>query len=327
MPSSLPAAVPRVLLVKTSSLGDVIHNLPVASDLAARFPGIELDWLVEEPFAEIPALHPAVRRVIPVALRRWRKALFSRQTWREVSAFRQQLAAERYLAVLDTQGLLKSALLACRACGRHLGYDAASAREPLAARFYETRFAVPKGQHAVVRNRMLAAAAFDYELPKTLDYGLAQSRENTMPQGSSAVLLTAASREDKLWPDAHWVVLGRALAERGLTPLLPGGSILERRRARDLAAQIPGAQAIPPMSLTALADLLRHARLAVGVDTGLSHLAAAVETPVLALYTATEPGLTGVYGVGWHRNLGGKGKTPAVAEVLAALQPVLKGQA
>jgi heptosyltransferase-1 len=322
-----PAVLSRVLLVKTSSLGDVIHNLPVASDLAAHFPGIELDWLVEESLAEIPALHPAVRRVIPVALRRWRKALFSRQTWREIAAFRQQLAAEQYAAVLDTQGLLKSALLARRANGAHLGYDAASAREPLAARFYETRLAVPREQHAVTRNRMLAARAFAYELPKTLDYGLAQASEKKAARGNSAVLLTASSREDKLWPDAHWVALGQALAGQGLIPLLPGGSTLERRRARDLAARIPGAQAIPPMSLTALADLLRHARLAVGVDTGLSHLAAALETPVLALYTATDPGLTGVLGAGWHCNLGGKGKTPTAAEALAALQPILEGAA
>ncbi|MDR2164848.1 MAG: lipopolysaccharide heptosyltransferase I [Zoogloeaceae bacterium] len=311
----------RILLVKTSSLGDVIHNLPVASDLAARFSGIEIDWAIEEGFAEIPRLHPAVRRVFPVAVRRWRGAPFSRRTWREIASFRQQLAAETYDAVLDTQGLLKSALIARQARGAHWGYDAGSAREPLAARFYDAVFPVPKTLHAVERNRRLAAAAFGYA-PPDLDYGVADTR-GADARGVSVILLTASSREDKLWPDEHWVALGGALSRRGLTPLLPGGSSLERRRARDLAARIPGAQAIPPMTLTALASLFRHARLAVGVDTGLTHLAAAMRTPTLALYTATDPGLTGVLGTDWHRNLGGRGIVPPVDAVLAELQDVL----
>lgn len=315
-----PAAPRRILLVKTSSLGDVIHNLPVVSDLAAQFPEAEIDWAVEETFAEIPRLHPRVRRVIPVAVRRWRKHLFARRTWREMAALRRQLAEAPYDAILDTQGLLKSALIARQAQGPHWGYRADAAREPLAARFYDATFSVPTTLHAVERNRRLAAAAFGYDLPSQLDYGIAGART---AQGASAVLLTATSREDKLWPDAHWVDLGRALAERGLVPLLPGGSPLERRRARDLAARIPGAQAIPPMTLTALADLLRNARLVVGVDTGLTHLAAAVETPVLALYTATAPDLTGVAGVGWHCNLGGRGDVPTVAAALSALASVL----
>jgi heptosyltransferase-1 len=320
--SGIGRSSPRnILLVKTSSLGDVIHNLPVASDLRAHFPDVCMDWVVEEGFAQIPRLHPGVREIIPVALRRWKQHVLSPATWREIATFRQRLQAVDYDAVLDTQGLIKSALISGQARGLRMGYDTASAREPLAARFYQETFPVPKTLHAVERNRRLAAAAFGYTPVPEADYGIVrQEKENA---SLSAVLLTASSRDDKLWPEDCWVALGQTLSKRGLTLLLPGGSLRERERARRLAARIPGAQAIPPMALAALAELFSHARLVVGVDTGLSHLAAAVHTPTVALYVATDPGLTGVWSQGWHRNLGGRGQTPTVEAVLEQLSPLL----
>lgn len=311
----------KILLVKTSSLGDVIHNLPVVSDLQANFPGISIDWAVEENFADIPRLHPGVTQIIPVALRRWRKNIFSRQTWRQIGEARQRLAATDYDVVLDTQGLLKSALISRQARGKHLGHNGDSAREPLASRFYDASFFIPKTLHAVERNRRLAAAALGYSISPELNYGIqGHSSPSTKP---SAILLTATSRDDKLWPETHWVELGRTLAARGLICLLPGGSALERERALRLAEQIPEAQALPPLNLSQLADLLSGACIVIGVDTGLSHLAAALKTPTLALYTATEPGLTGVLGSAWHRNLGGKGQIPSVVDVMNSLTPIL----
>jgi heptosyltransferase-1 len=315
-----------ILLVKTSSMGDVIHNLPVVSDLAARFPRAHIDWVVEEGFADIPRLHPAVRRVLPVALRRWKRQPFSTNVWREIRAARQNLQTIAYDVVLDTQGLLKSALIVraarCAATGQKLGYDVRAIREPLAACFYDRRFFVAKSLHAVVRNRQLAALALGYDLPSVLDYGLLL-RETEGARGESVVFLTATSRADKLWAEHNWINLGRALARLGLTLLLPGGNARERERAERLAKQIPGAQAVPPMSLAALAALLAHARFVVGVDTGLAHLAAAVRTPVLALYTATQPALTGVLGGGWFRNLGTNGAPPELNDVLQALKPLI----
>jgi heptosyltransferase-1 len=310
----------QILLVKTSSLGDVIHNLPVASDLCARFPEARIDWVVEEAFADIPRLHPGVRQVLPVALRRWKKRLLSPATWREISAARRLLAATEYDVVLDTQGLVKSALIARQARGSRLGYNADSAREPWAAHAYDVVFPVPKTLHAVERNRQLAAAALGYEPRPEVDYGLAPAHSEN---SHSVVFLTATSRDDKLWPEADWANLGRALAARGLSLLLPGGNSDERERAARIARHIPNAQVVPPMRLADLATLLMHARFAVGVDTGLAHLAAAVRTPVLALYTATDPGLTGVLGGGWFRNLGGKGNPPTMREALTALMPLL----
>lgn len=312
----------RILLVKTSSLGDVIHNLPIVNDLLAEFPGAEIDWVVEEGFAALPALHPAVGRVIPVAIRRWRKHLGERATWAEMAAFRRQLSATTYDAVLDSQGLVKSALLTRLAKGWRCGYAAEAAREPLAAAFYNESFVIPKNLHAVERNRWLAAAVFDYPPPEpdSLDYGIATPPvpAGLAGDGPYAVLLTATSRDDKLWDEAHWLALGQRLQAQGLRCLLPGGSAIERERAARLAAAIPEAQALPPLGLADLAALLQGARLVVGVDTGLAHLAAAVNTPTIAIFCASEPGLTGVLGSGFCRNLGGRGAPPAVAEVLAA---------
>jgi heptosyltransferase-1 len=316
-----------ILLVKTSSMGDVIHNLPVASDLAARFPQARIDWVVEEGFADLPRLHPGVRRVLPVALRRWRRHPLSASVWREIQAARQVLRATAYDVVLDTQGLLKSALIVrsarCAATGQRLGYSLRSLREPLAAPAYDKRFDVAKSQHAVTRNRQLAALALGYDLPPRLDYGLAALRNTAGARGESAVLLTAASRADKLWAEQNWINLGRSLVRLGLTPLLPGGNAPERERAARIASKIPGAQAIPPMSLADLAALLAHARVVIGVDTGLTHLAAAVQTPVIALYTATQPALTGVLGSGGFQNLGTSGAPPDLPSVLMALKSLL----
>lgn len=315
---------PRILLVKTSSMGDVIHNLPVASDLARAHPGCAIDWIVEEGFADVPRLHPAVRRVIPVAVRRWRRSLGSGSTWREIRALRAALAAERYDFVIDTQGLVKSALLARLAVGPRCGYDRASAREPLASLFYGKRCAVERALHAVERNRRLAACCAGYALAGDADYGIAAPSRtfDWLPSGPYAVLLTATSRDDKLWPEARWIDLGRALAQRGFASVLPAGSRVERERAERLAQAIPGAAAAPALQLADLASLLAGSVAVAGVDTGLTHLAAALGRPVVGIYCATEPGLTGVHAAR-AVNLGAAGRPPTAEDVLGAIDPVL----
>ena len=315
----------RILIVKTSSLGDVIHNLPVVSDIRRQFPDAVVDWCVEESFAVIPRLHPEVGKIIPVAIRRWRKNIFKAATWREIAEFRRGLQAASYDAVVDTQGLLKSALMASQAHGPVLGYAADSAREPMAARFYDRKFSVSRELHAVVRNRRLAAAALGYSTDGEPDYGIeaAPAGFAWLPHRPYVVFLTATSRDDKLWPEAKWLALGEQLNALGISAVLPGGSPIERKRANRLAAGIPGAMAAPAMNIPDLAALLAGGRAAVGVDTGLTHLAVALKVPTVALYTATDPGLTGVLGVGFHRNLGGKDQIPSPASVLAELQSAL----
>ncbi|MEX0958190.1 MAG: lipopolysaccharide heptosyltransferase I [Burkholderiales bacterium] len=325
----------RILLVKTSSLGDVVHNLPVASDIAVNLPQAEIDWVVEEPFAPIPQLHGMVKRVIPVALRRWRKDLYSMRTWREIAAFRRRLSANRYDAIVDTQGLLKSALVVSCARGRKYGLDWHSSREPLAAFYHET-FRIPWGQHAVERNRKLAASALGYTLSSPANFAARvpeewQSRLATrLPghiadatEGRYAILLHGTSARQKEWPQENWAALGRELHSRGMVSLLPFGSAAEQTRSENLADAIPAALVPPRLELDSLSALLSRATLVVGVDTGLTHLAAALGRPTVGIYCATDPHATGLYGSNRAINVGSQGKRGRVEEVLIATDKAL----
>jgi heptosyltransferase-1 len=323
--------MPRILLVKISSLGDIVHNLPVISDIRAALPEAEFEWVVEETFADIPALHPGVRRVIPVALRRWRRNLHCASTWREIGAFRRALRAQAYDFVLDTQGLLKSAVLARLARGPAHGQNRATAREPLAAFFYDHAHHIARGRHAMMRNRDLAAQALGYALPTTPpNYGIAAPAEAPVIElpREYVVALHSTSRDAKLWPENHWVTLGQMLSRRGIAVLLPWGSPSERERAERLVARIVvdgvPARVLPQLCVRELAVLLSQACGVVGVDSGLTHLAVALNRPTVAIYTDTLPCLTGVYPADPARavNLGERGREPTVAEVANALQSV-----
>jgi heptosyltransferase I len=294
----------RIMLVKLSSMGDVVHNLPVATDIRRAMPGAVIDWAVEPAFASIVELHPAIDRVFPIPLRALKKRWWSPAAWAAFHVARRAIARESYDLILDTQGLVKSVWALKGVRGRRAGYDAASAREPAAARHYDTTFAVSRALHAVARNRALAAAALGYEIPPTLDYGI--HAPVGAPAGRAyAVFLHGTSRADKGWPEAHWRELVARTAAAGLEVILPGGSDAECARAARLAQGIEGARAPERAPLDQLAALLEGARVVVGVDTGLAHLAVALSRPTIGIYLSTQPGLTGLHGSGDIVNLGG----------------------
>jgi len=316
----------RILLVKTSSLGDVLHNLPVVTDIVLHYPSAQIDWLVEESFADLPRLHPAVNDIIPVALRRWRGRLLSTVTWHEVKAFRAMLAAQYYDFAIDTQGLLKSALLMRGVQGLRCGFDRHSAREPLASILYQNKYSVPSGQHAVERNRQLVAQALGYTVDGHADYGIhTPSIEHFawLEQGTYAVLLHATSRADKLWDESNWIALGQYLHQKGIRSVLPWGSESEKLRSLRLAATIPDSITPPRLSLYEAAALLGGAHAVMGVDTGLAHLAAALNVPTIGIYTSTDPALTGLYAGARFINLGGVSQSPDVDTVREALQKLV----
>lgn len=317
--------MPRILLVKTSSLGDVIHNLPVATDIARHLPHAEIDWVCETPYAELVALHPHVRKALPINLRHLKKHPFNADAWREFLARRRAVRAETYDLILDTQGLAKSAWIASFANGPRAGYDAASAREPLASRFYDRKFGIARDQHAVVRNRALAAAALGYAVDGAADYALRvpDGEPFGLPRRSYAVFLHATSRADKQWPQERWQALGRVLNAGGLTVVLPWGNEAEHAAGGAIAEGIDNAVVPPRMELTAAAQLLAGAALVVGVDTGLAHLAVATGTPTIGLYVATQSALTGLHGGPHAVNLGGKGQPPSVEAVEQAAQALM----
>ncbi|MGH8610021.1 MAG: lipopolysaccharide heptosyltransferase I [Gammaproteobacteria bacterium] len=289
----------RILLVKTSSLGDVVHMLPAVSDAARCCRGLGIDWVVEEGYSAIPSWHPNVNQVLPVAFRRWRSALGRRLTWREISAFRAQLRRQDYLAVIDSQGLYKSALVASWARGPRWGYDHKSAREPLAACVYQRTLRVPWDLHAIERNRRLLAAALDYRHEGlSLDYGLTAMRallprQRDLPH-AYVVGLHGTSRSPKEWPLSHWLQLGCWLDAQGVSLLLPWGSQAEHERAEHIASAASSVHVLQRLDLNALAAVLVHTLAVVGVDTGLMHVAAALGCSGLALFPATDPHRTGV---------------------------------
>jgi heptosyltransferase-1 len=313
--------VKRLLIVKTSSMGDVVHALPVVADVLARHPDVQIDWLVEAPFAAIPQLHPGVKRVLPMAWRKWRGQLFKRSTWTAMGALRAELRRETYDAVLDLQGLLKSALWARQAKAPVLGYDRASLREPLAAWAYAFTAAVPRELHAVERCRRLAAAHLGYSLDAGPgpDFGIRPPPPGWAPRGPYAVLIPNASRPEKLWPERHWVAVGTRLRERGWTPVVLWGRDSEQTLAENIAASCEGD--VPPfLKVGEMASVVARAQTVVGLDTGFTHLAAAFGRPTLGIYCDHEPGLAGITGPGRVASIGGKGKVPSRAEVLALLE-------
>ncbi len=303
--------MPEIALIKTSSMGDVIHNLPVASDILEHYPNASIDWVVEENFAAIPSMHPGVRSVIPVAVRRWRKSPLCRKTGEEFRQFREKLREKKYDLIIDTQGLLKSAIIARIAAGTRCGYDRQSAREPIASFFYDKAFHVEKDLHAVTRNRLLAAASLGYRPESPLDYGIKMDVEKE----SHAILLHATSRDEKLWAESNWIELGKRL---GMKCFLPWGSEKEKERSLRIASGIPDSVVPERLSLDQAARLIAGAAVVFGVDTGLSHLAAALSVPVIGIYCATDPGLTGILSAGCGINLGGKSGPPSVDTVFQA---------
>lgn len=289
----------RVLIVKTSSMGDVLHTLPALTDAMRAIAGIRFDWVVEEGFAQIPTWHEAVDRVIPVALRRWRRAWFSEPVKAERRAFRETLRAVHYDAVIDAQGLVKSAALVTRlAHGLKHGMDWQTAREPLASLFYNRRHHIAKQQHAVERTRELFAKSLGYSKPQTQgDYAIAQHfMQDSVTDAPYAVFLHATTRDDKHWPEARWRDLLALMATSGLRIKLPWGAAHEEARARRLAEGFDYVEVLPRLSLEKVAHELAGAKMVVSVDTGLSHMAAALDRPNVTLYGPTDPGLIGGYG-------------------------------
>ena len=287
----------RLLIIKLSSLGDVIHALPALSDAAQQFPGLRCDWVIEEGFAEIPSWHPAVEKVFPVALRRWRKQFWRRWPGAEWRDFKQQVTANEYDYVIDAQGLLKSAWLSRLANGPRHGLNRQSARESLTHCLYQHTHAVPWGQHAVTRVRQLFAATLGYAVPDSLpDYGL--NRLSLPCPDTSPVLIFfhGASWRSKCWPEQYWVELAQQATNDGFQVRLPWGGSVERARAQRIANAVPTTHVIAHTDLRGMAEEISRAQAVVGVDTGLSHLAAALGVPSVTIYGATRPDWTGTFG-------------------------------
>lgn len=313
----------NILFIKTSSLGDVVHHMPALTDARKAHPDATFSWLVEEAFAPLVRLHPAIDTVIPVASRRWRKSLYAPATIAEIRASFRNIRAQRYDEIVDTQGLLRTAILTRAARGMRHGYDASSVREPLASLFYDVRHRVERDMHAVERNRILSGLALGYAPDEAPDFGLDRARIGKDSTSRYGLLLHATARREKQWPDADWIAFAKLFAQR-FELLLPWGTEAERARSEYIAAAVPGARVPDRAPLDQVAKLIAGAQFVVGVDTGLLHLAAALGVPVVAIFAGSKPALTGPMGRGRLSILGDDGKPPSVDAVVEAVESIVR---
>lgn len=287
----------RVLLIKMSSMGDMIHALPALTDAAKVYPDIRFDWVAEEAFTEIPPWHSQVDNIIVIGLRRWAKNPWQAVVSGELKKFYQQLTATHYDFVIDAQAIMKSAVITRLARGKRYGYDAASVRSRFANLACDENYAVDQKLHAITRIRHLFAKILGYPIPETAaDFGINIERFEPLPfklPENYAVFVHNASWTSKVWPEEYWVELIKRTTQKGINVLLPWGNSDEKARAERLAAVAEHKRGLvlPKLKLSQLGTLLLHAKAAVLVDTGLGHLAGALNVPAISLYSATDPAL------------------------------------
>jgi heptosyltransferase-1 len=290
----------RVLIVRLSSMGDVVHTLPALSDAAHANSSVRFDWAIDESFAQIPGWHRNVDKVFPIALRRWRGDLASQTGRAEARAFLKTFRAEKYDLIVDLQGEFKSAFVARLARGIRAGYDGASAREWGAHLSYGQKWSVPKGAHSMSRMRRLLSQALSYSYDETaIDYGIERARLLAAPlqlQQPYVVLIHSTSWESKNWPEHYWRELAQKLTAAGFSIVLPWGSEAERERSSRIAGSNANSVVLPQLSISEKASIIGGAAATVGLDTGLSHIAAALGVPSVTLYGATDPNLCGTIG-------------------------------
>ncbi len=322
----------NILIVRVSSLGDVVHNMPMVADILRHFPEAKIDWVVEEAYAELVRLNRGVHRVIPFALRRWRKSLLAAGTRAEMHNFRRMLREEQYDVVFDTQGLLKTGVVMGMARlapgGKRIGLANAtegSGYEGISRLFHTQSITVPRRAHAVARARMVAAEALGYAFPEPADFLLQPPPAGNfswLPDQAYVVFFHGSSRTEKRWDDANWIRLAQTLPHYPV--LLPWGSAAEKQAAEALAAKMPNAKLLPALSIAEATVLAQRAALVVGVDTGLTHIAAAYCRPTIELYCDSPRWKTEGNWSDHIVNLGDLGRPPAVAEVEQAALRLLQ---
>lgn len=314
--------MPCVVFVKTSSLGDVVHHMPAVTDARRHLEDAHIVWVVEETFAPLARIHPCVDEVIVVSTRRWRCRLARSQTWSEIAAVRRKIKSIEADRIVDTQGLIRSALIARTFRGELHGYDRRSIREPVASYFYDVTHTVSRELHAIDRNRQLTGLSLGYRPQPDIDYGLRMpdQHDGAPPY---AILFHGTSRFDKEWRSDRWIEVGLWLLQQGISVIIPWGTEIERATAAHLQRNIPESQILDRRPLDELAQSIAHARLVVGVDTGLVHLAAAYQVPLVSIFLASNPDLTAPIGAGPIVIVDGRGRDVATADVIEGLSRIL----
>jgi heptosyltransferase-1 len=291
----------KVLLIKMSSMGDIFHTFPAVTDLLKFRPDVELHWVVEEGFAEIVSWHPGVKRIIPIALRRW-MTMRNKTAWQEFKQWKSELNQTQYDLVIDAQGLFKSLLIAKSSQSNNIqGYDKKSARESWVSFFYHQSYFVDKNLHAVQRTRQLLSKIGQYRMDESFTFGIQQYFAPIEKKPKQLIFIVGTSWNTKLWSAEQWKRLTKIALTEGYQVEIIWGSENEKALADSIMQACPGAtRPNERMSITAVAEKLVSATAVVGLDTGFSHLAGALEIPTIALYGATSPIKVGLIGEHTH---------------------------
>ena len=317
----------KLLLVKSSSMGDIVHALPVATDIREHFPDAQIDWVAEESFKDIPRLSPHVSDIIVTAFRRWAKHWHSRQTWSEIQAVRTRVRSGHYDMVIDLQGLARTGVVTSWAHAPAAGFSFSTVREKPAALAYSRgmRFSLEETLGAVHRYRLLAAKALGYQPEGRPRFGLRPYVPNPVPVDASyACFAVNTSQDRKLWPEAKWVEVGKSLETRGIRSILFWGNPVEKSRVERIAKDVPGSIVAPRLPLSEISSVLSDACLVVGVDTGITHLGAALGRPTVGIFVETSLDKVPVVGDGRYINLGGPGQMPEIQDVLKSCEDFLR---
>jgi len=327
----------NILIVRVSSLGDVVHNMPMVADILKFYPDAIIDWVVEDAYSGLVGLNRGVRKVIPMSLRRWRKSLSSSATRAEIGGFRRELRREAYDFVFDTQGLIKTAVVMRMArlttAGKRVGLangTEGSGYEGISRIFHDISVPVGMRTHAVQRARKVAASALGYAIDSAPDFklsaptiGAAGKMPAWMPPVPYAVFFHGTARAAKQWAQADWIQVARDLQVRSMPIMLPWGNDTEKRTAEQMLAQIPNGILLPKLPLMEAAMLAQRAALVIGVDTGLTHIAAAYNRPTIELYGDSPRWKTQGDWSPNIVNLGDLGAPPDVAAVQVAVKSLL----
>lgn len=297
----------RVLLVKLTSMGDLIHALPAITDATKAIPGITFDWVVDKNFSEVASWHPSVKKIIQTSHRTWKKNPWQTYKSEEFKQFLHSLREESYDVIIDGQSNFKSALITRLAKGTRHGYDKHSVREWVAHLAYQKKHQVDKRFHAIKRLRMLFAQALNYPfVDDQPDYGILNHSFPALPFSLPKPYLYFvhnASWSTKLWPENHWHRLVEFAAQNQLNVILPWGNAEEKNRAERIASGHANAMVLPFCTLSQHAQILKESRGAICSDTGLSHLAASLNIPAVTLYGSTSISLIGTTGLYQDRML------------------------
>lgn len=311
----------RILIVKISSLGDVIHNFPMVSDIQAEFPSCQIDWLVEEAYVPLVNMHQSVHRIIPISLRRWRKSIFSFSTWRELKQCLNEIRKYPYDLIIDSQGLIKSALFAKLARGTTYGFGMKSVREKLASVTYDISLDPPSNQHMLERCRGLASLILGYDHPVKINYSLTEQTTSKL-KTNEVLILCSSAQSKKIWPSKNWIQICNYLASSGLECKFVWGDPRDRKICEEITASA-GGEILPRMQIDDIASVIQRSRLVIGLDTGLLHLAAAMETPLISIFGASDPEKTGPRGGGMIKICGSKNHFPSAEEVTSTAKVLI----